>query len=318
MRILFAGTPDVALPTLRALYHSTFDVVGVLTRPPARSGRRRELTASPVAQEARGLGIDLLETATPGSEDSLAWIQAKQADLGVVVAYGALLREPVLKAPRQGWLNLHFSALPYLRGAAPVQHALLNGDRVIGTTVFQLDTGLDTGPILSLEEHEIPAGATAGQLLSSLATVGAEQVVKAIEMIANGSAIWTDQPEDAPEQLAYASKLAKSDGYIDFAVDADQVVNRIRAVTPSPGAWTYGPQGEVIRLGPVLQDGEMGLSSGQIQVGKSQVHVGCASGTLLLGELAPAGRKWMSAADWARGAKLSNESRMGERHANET
>lgn len=291
----------MALPTLQALTQSDHEVVGVLTRPPARRGRRAAPTPSPVATWARERELKVLEAARPGQvAEELA---ALGADLGVVVAYGAILRPEVLEIPTRGWLNLHFSDLPRWRGAAPVQWAIRAGDQHSATCVFQLEAGLDTGPVYSRLPVELTGRETAGELLERLAPVGAQQVVEVVDQLAAGTAVATPQ---ASEGLTTAPQLTKQDGYVSFAGSADETDRQIRSVTPNPGAWTQLPSGQVLRLGaatPLESDPELALAPGQVHADKHQVLVGCERGMLRLGQVAPAGKNWMEAPAWARGAR---------------
>ncbi len=320
MRIVFAGTPEVAVPTLRALVDSGHTVVGVMTRPPKRQGRRRTPVASPVAQAAADLGLRLLETEQPGGPEALDWLQGLHPDLGVVVAYGALLSQQVLDVPDEGWLNVHFSALPHLRGAAPVQRAIMRGDTEIGVSIFRLDAGLDTGPLLLTSDFPLPAGVTSGQMLQQLSAEGAGLLVEAVNLVAAGQAQYVPQDE-GPEGTAvtYAPKLERKDGFIDFRAQAPVVDSVIRGVTPAPGAWTTLPGGHPMKLGAPAQvsvepNPDSDLKPGQVRLSGDSVTVGCQGGTLVLGTVAPAGKKWMEAAAWARGAQLTDDFRLGLDH----
>lgn len=307
MNILFAGTPEVALPTLRALIDSNNTVVGVLTRPPARKGRKATLVPSPVATFASECGIPLIETSRPSDEDTLEHIKSLAPDLGVVVAYGAILKKDVLTAPRLGWINLHFSDLPRWRGAAPVQHAIWNRDAEIATSVFQLDEGLDTGPVYSRQVFPLYGDETSGALLESLSLKGASQVVNVVNAIDQGEA-----PVSQPvEGATYARQLSRSDGFIDFSESPEVLDAHIRAVTPAPGAWTT-LRGTPMKLGPITPLSNINeLSPGQVSATKKTVLVGCRNGAVRLGEVAPAGKKWMASTDWARGARVGDV-RLGE------
>jgi methionyl-tRNA formyltransferase len=233
MRLLFAGTPAAAVPSLDALATTDHEIVRVVTRPPAPQGRRRVLTPSPVDARATVLGLPVLHAARFGPEATEV-LAADHADLGVVVAYGALLREPLLSAPRLGWINLHFSLLPRWRGAAPVQRAIIAGDTVTGASVFQLEAGLDTGPLLAVREVPIGALETAGHLLDRLAGIGAGVLRGVVDDLAAGTA--TSTPQRGEPTLA--PKLTLEDGRLDWTEPADRVFARIRGCTPEPGAFT--------------------------------------------------------------------------------
>ena len=245
VRIVFAGTPEPALPTLEALILSPHEIVGVITRPPAKSGRGRHLVPSPIAQRA----IDLFETSSLKGDEALDRIRAWNADIAVVVAYGALIPLRVLEALPHGWLNLHFSDLPFFRGAAPVQWAILSGLSETASSVFQLEEGLDTGPVFSRQKVEI-TDQTSGELLDEMARLGAQQVVDVVNAIEAGQAL--SQPQVVPEgvELSYARRLEPSDGSVSFDESAHQTWLRIRAVIPSPGAYTEF-RGQRLKLGKV-------------------------------------------------------------------
>lgn len=305
MRLLFAGTPEVAVPSLRALLdHGRHDVVAVLTRPAAPAGRRRTVRASPVAELARSAGVPVFDPAKPDDPQFLAALAELDVDCAPVVAYGALLRQDALAAVRLGWVNLHFSLLPAWRGAAPVQRALLHGDDVTGASTFRIGPGLDDGPVYGVMTEQIRPRDTSGDLLDRLAAAGASLLVATLDGIADGSL--TPRPQSA-DGVSVAAKLTSADAEISFAVPAVAVDRRIRACTPAPGAWTSF-RGERLKLGPVqpLADSEPGapLGPGQLLVGKHAVLVGTATGPVELGQVQPPGKKPMPAPDWARGVRL--------------
>lgn len=309
MRIVFAGTPAPAVPTLTALLASRHEVVGVITRPPARAGRGRALVPSPVALLAEEHGLNLIEAPgflDPGVRERVAGLNA---DLGVVVAYGALIPEEVLAMPRHGWVNLHFSDLPRWRGAAPVQWSILAGDEWTASSVFRLEKGLDTGPIYSRLPLRI-GRETSGELLETMAGLGAAQVLDVVDSIEAGTAIAVPQDEEDPRKTR-ARQLSHDDGFIDFTAGADEVDRRVRALTPNPGAWTLLPTGARLKLDAVtpLPHGQAG--PGRIRASKTRVEVGCGEGAVELGRVAPAGKGWMDAAAWARGARLDEGARLG-------
>lgn len=320
IRLIFAGTPQIAVPTLEALLGSDHQVVGVITRSPKRRGRSKALVPSPVAQYAAAQGLTVLETDRPNDADSLAWLASLDADLGVVVAFGALLRPETLTALPQGWINLHFSTLPDLRGAAPVQRALLRGDTTVGCSVFQLEAGMDTGPVFLGARFEVGAATTSGEALTYLSSAAAPLVISTVDQIEAGTI--TAQPQDiqAPGAVTMAPKLRREDGFIDFAADPLQVVNRVRAVTPEPGAWTTLPGGAPLKIrGVRLTEGgapTAALSPGSLYTDKCSVYVQCQGlegegHGVVVDEVAPAGKKWMRAADWWRGARLTDGVRLG-------
>ncbi|SPT54036.1 Methionyl-tRNA formyltransferase [Actinomyces bovis] len=300
MRILFAGTPDVALPVLQALMaNSEHEVVGVLTRADARSGRGHALRPSPVAAVAREVGLDVRTPKTLRDAEIQDWVRSLEADVAVVVAYGRLVPPALLDVPRHGWLNLHFSLLPAWRGAAPVQWAVINGDEVTGACVFRLEEGLDTGPIYARMTQAIGPTTTAGELLQSLAQAGAELVKRALTDLASGQA----HPEQQDHtQATKAPTLSSEDGLLRWNDPALAIDRRIRGVTPAPGAHTTY-QGARLRLGPVTLAPEVNdLAPGQVRASKHEVLVGTASHAVRLGQVAPAGKQWMDADAWARGA----------------
>lgn len=315
MRIIFAGTPQAACPTLQALIDSPHEIVAALTRPPARTGRGRQLHPSPVAELATQHGIPLVETSSLRDESIQQTIRDLHADLGVVVAYGALVPQSVLDMPTHGWVNLHFSDLPQWRGAAPVQWAIASGQTQTASCVFQLEAGLDTGPVFS----RLPVGIgheTSGELLERMAILGAQQVLDIVDSLAEGTAQAVPQVLPEGEELPHARRLEVNDGFIDFTQDARVVDARIRSVIPSPGAWTT-LGGQRVKLGAVSLSDQPTPGVGRMVVSKKNVLVGCADVCVELGQLAPAGKSWMDAAAWARGARLSDDSRMGEPLTNE-
>lgn len=310
MRIVFAGTPAAAVPSLLALIESDHEVVGVITRPPARKGRGRTLAPSAVAEVAASAGIDVIEASHFTDEGVRQRVQALDADLGVVVAYGALIPPEVLEMPTHGWVNLHFSQLPQYRGAAPVQWAILQGNTSTASCVFQLEAGLDTGPVFSRQrvdiEHE-----TAGELLERMAHLGARQVVEVADAIAAGTAQAVPQDTTGVD-LIHAARLTPADGFVDFTASAAQCDCQIRALSPNPGAWTVLPGGARLKLGKAHVIADAHLGAGALEVTKTYVRVGCGGGgALQLGQVAPAGKGWMDAAAWARGARLDADARLG-------
>lgn len=300
------------MPTLAALNESQHEVVGVITRPAARQGRSSKLIDSPVAVFARENDLPLLETSKPAEPEALDWVQALDADLGVVVAYGAILRQPVLDATKMGWVNLHFSKLPDLRGAAPVQRAILRGDRTLGTTVFLLDAGMDSGPLISVECNRMDEDTTSGDALARLAVLGAPQVLDAVAALETGvEPVPQDTGVDG-DAITLAPKLSREDGFVDFCEDASRVGNRVRAVTPAPGAWTLDAAGKGLKLRSVRPAEDAGLPPGALVLEKHRLLVGCADGGAVeVAEVAPAGKSWMNAADWARGQRLGPDARLG-------
>jgi methionyl-tRNA formyltransferase len=297
MRLIFAGTPEAAVPSLEALAGSAHEIVSVVTRPPAPLGRKRVLTPSPVEAKAVELGLPVLR-ASRLRADETAELTALEADLAVIVAYGGLVREPLLSVPRLGWVNLHFSLLPRWRGAAPVQRAIIAGDETTGVEVFQLEAGLDTGPVLASEEVGIGALETAGHLLARLAPIGARVLAETVDRLADGTAAGV--PQEGEPTLA--PKLELADGRLDWAEPAPRVFARIRGVTPEPGAWTtIGDRRlKVLEAAPARDTAP--LAPGAVVRIGGVVLVGCGDGALELVQVQPEGRGAMPADAWLRGA----------------
>jgi methionyl-tRNA formyltransferase len=304
VRLVFAGTPSVALPALDAIAASKHELVAVVTRPDARSGRGRQVVPSPVSAWAGERGIQVLTPQRPREPEFLDTLRALEPACVPVVAYGALVPPVALEIPRNGWVNLHFSLLPAWRGAAPVQHAILHGDQLTGASVFLLEEGLDTGPVYgTLTEPILPVD-TAGDLLGRLADSGARLLVDVLDAIDSGVATAVPQPH---EGISLAPKLTVEDAEVRWGDPAFAVDRRIRACTPSPGAWT-SLRGERVKLGPVsLVDGGAALPPGAISAERRRVLVGTATGPVALGVVVAAGKKPMPATDWARGVRPDGE-----------
>ncbi|MFJ9516974.1 methionyl-tRNA formyltransferase [Kitasatospora sp. NPDC101801] len=304
MRLVFAGTPEVAVPALDALLASDrHEVVAVVTRPDAVSGRGRKLVASPVAQRAEAAGIEVLKPAKPSDPEFLARLTELAPDCCPVVAYGALIRPGALEIPQHGWVNLHFSLLPAWRGAAPVQHAVLAGDEVTGASTFLIEQGLDSGPVFGILTEEIRPTDTSGELLGRLAQAGSRLLVATMDGIADGALQAVPQPT---EGITVAPKINVEDARIEWAHPALRVDRLVRGCAPAPGAWTTF-RGERLKLsGPVkLVTDSAELPPGELAVvGKNSVRVGTGSHEIELGEVQPQGKKPMRAADWARGVRI--------------
>jgi len=306
LRLLFAGTPDAAVPSLRALLGSRHEVVAVLTRPDAPAGRGRRLLRSPVGALADEAGIPVLSPrrlAEPGFLDAL---RALAPDCAVIVAYGALVPRAALEVPRFGWVNLHFSLLPAWRGAAPVQAALRHGDEITGAATFRLEEGLDTGPVYGVVTEAVVPTDTAGDLLGRLAVSGAALLAVTVDGIADGTLEARPQPA---EGVSYAPKVTVDDARVDWAAPAAAVDRLVRSVTPEPGAWTTF-RGERLGLGPVRpidpgDPGDLELKPGELHPEKRRVLAGTATVPVELGEVRPVGRRPMPAADWARGVRIT-------------
>ena len=308
MRLVFAGTPETAIPSLRALLESSrHDVVGVVTRPHARAGRGRREVASPVELLAAEAGVRVLAPSRPSDPDFLEQLIELRADCCAVVAYGALLPGATLAVPINGWVNLHFSLLPAWRGAAPVQQAILHGDDITGATTFQIETGLDTGPVYGVITEPIRPTDTAGEVLARLAESGAGLLAATMDGIADGSLV--AQPQSS-EGVSVAAKIRPADALVDWSQPAQHVDRLVRACTPAPGAWTL-LDGERLKLGPVRVRTDESAEPGALCIGKDSVLVGTATTAVELGEVQPPGKRPMPAPDWARGARPAPGTRLG-------
>lgn len=303
MRLLFAGTPEPAVPALRALLESPrHEVVAVLTRPDAPSGRGRKLTRSPVGALADEAGIPVLTPARPSEPGFLETLRELAPDCAPVVAYGALLPRPVLDVPEHGWVNLHFSLLPAWRGAAPVQAAIRHGDDVTGATTFRLEEGMDTGPTFGVVTETVGETDTAGALLARLAESGAKLLAATLDGIEDGTVAAVPQPADG---VSLAPKVTPADARMDLGSPATVIDRLVRSVTPDPGAWCEF-RDDRLGIGPVrpVRTGEVELAAGELRVERRRVLVGTATVPLELGEVKPKGKRAMSAPDWARGARI--------------
>jgi len=309
MRLVFAGTPEVALPSLEALIGSSHEIVGVVTRPDAPAGRGRSLLPSPVRVRAQEHGIPVLTPRTPRDPDFQQELAALAPDCCPVVAYGALVPQAALDIPRHGWVNLHFSLLPAWRGAAPVQHAIRSGDEVTGATTFLLEQGLDTGPIFGVMTETIRPTDTSGDLLGRLALAGAGLLVATLDGIEAGHLVAKPQPG---EGISHAPKVEVEDARVDWGLPALAVDRLIRSCTPAPGAWTTF-RGERLKLGALGPAGEAAptLAPGDLLVTKAAVYAGTATSPVRLGLVRAHGKKEMPAADWARGVRIESGERLG-------
>ncbi|HZZ50141.1 MAG TPA: methionyl-tRNA formyltransferase [Pseudonocardia sp.] len=300
MRLVFAGTPEPALPSLRALIESPrHEVVAVLTRPDAPTGRGRKLAPSPVAELATDHDIPVLRPKRPSEPGFLESLLAYQPDCCPVVAYGSLIRPDLLAVPPRGWVNLHFSLLPAWRGAGPVQAAIKHGDEVTGASVFQLEEGMDTGPVFGVVTESIGPRDTSGDLLERLSRSGAELLLATMDGIEDGTLRPVTQP---PDGVSHAPKVTVADVEVDWRIPARAIDRLVRSATPEPGAWTTF-RGERLGLGPVEPTLVEGLGPGELRVEKRRVLVGTGSGGLELGTVRAAGKRPMPAPDWARGAR---------------
>lgn len=303
MRLVFAGTPDPAVPSLRALLESPrHEVVAVVTRPDAPAGRGRKLVRSPVGRVADEAGIPVLTPARPSEPDFLAQLAELAPDCCPVVAYGALVPRKALDVPRHGWVNLHFSLLPAWRGAAPVQAALRHGDEITGASTFRLEEGLDTGPVFGVVTEKVSPTDTAGDLLGRLATSGAGLLAATLDGIEDGTVEARPQPA---EGVSLAPKVTTADARVDWAAPPVAIDRLVRSVTPEPGSWSTF-RDERLGLGPVTVLGADApeLAPGELRVEKRRVLVGTAGAPVQLGEVRPVGKRAMPAPDWARGVRI--------------
>ncbi|MCT7357319.1 methionyl-tRNA formyltransferase [Streptomyces sp. 15-116A] len=309
MRLVFAGTPEVAVPALDALLASgRHEVAAVVTRPDAPAGRGRRLVASPVAERAEEAGIEVLKPVTPRDPEFQERLKQIGPDCCPVVAYGALLPRAALDIPARGWVNLHFSLLPAWRGAAPVQHAIMAGDEITGASTFLIEEGLDSGPVYGTVTEEIRPTDTSGDLLTRLAFAGAGLLAATMDGIEDGTLKAVPQPADG---ISLAPKVNVEDAHVDWNAPALRVDRVVRGCTPAPGAWTTfrGERLKLIQVRPVPDRTE--LAPGEIAAGKNDVHVGTGSHAVELLWVQAQGKKPMRAADWARGVRIGAGESLG-------
>jgi methionyl-tRNA formyltransferase len=310
MRLVFAGTPQTAVPALDALLASRHQVAAVVTRPDARAGRGRKVESSPVARRAASAGLELLAPARARDPSFAERLRQIGPDCCPMVAYGALIPQSALDIPPFGWVNLHFSVLPAWRGAAPVQHALLHGDDVTGASTFRVVAELDAGPVYGVLTEPVRPRDTTGDLLERLARSGAELLVATLDGIEAGTLKAIPQPT---EGISFAPKITPADARVDWKLPALAVDRLIRACTPDPGAWTEY-EGARLKLGPVsLSDPPPGpaLAPGELLAERHAVFAGTGSRPVRLGEVQAEGKRRMAASDWARGLRSDGAVRLG-------
>ncbi|HEV2933047.1 MAG TPA: methionyl-tRNA formyltransferase [Streptosporangiaceae bacterium] len=310
MRLVFAGTPQTAVPSLDALLASRHEVAAVLTRPDAPAGRGRRIESSPIAQRAAAAGLEVLTPARPRDPEFLARLREIGPDCCPVVAYGALIPQAVLDVPAHGWVNLHFSVLPAWRGAAPVPHAIMHGDDVTGASTFRLVAELDAGPVYGVLTEPIRPTDTAGDLLERLAHSGAELLLATLDGIEAGTIEAVPQPA---EGVSFAPKITPADARVDWKLPAHIIDRLIRACTPDPGAWTEH-EGARLKLGPVsvtVPADAPDLAPGEVLAGRHDVLAGTGSRPVRLGEVQAEGKRLMGAPDWARGLRSDGPVRLG-------
>lgn len=300
MRLVFAGTPAAAVPSLDALLKSGHEVAAVVTRPDAPAGRGLRLAPSPVAERGVAAGLEVLKPAKPGDPDFLDQLRRLAPDCCPVTGYGALLPQRALDVPAEGWVNLHFSLLPAWRGAAPVQHAILHGDDVTGATTFRIVAALDAGPVFGVVTEQVRPGDTAGDLLDRLAVSGAELLVATLDGIESGELVARPQPA---EGVSLAPKITAEDARVRWADPAAAIGRRVRACTPAPGAWTE-LDGTRVKLWPFAGAGDQDLAPGQLYVKGPVALVGTGTHAIQLGDVQAHGKRRMQAADWLRGLRL--------------
>ena len=301
MRVVFAGTPEVAVPSLDAIAASRHELVGVVTRPDAAQGRSKRLVPSPVAQRAEELGVPVLKPEHPREPEFQAALKELEPDCCPVVAYGAMLPQSALDIPPHGWVNLHFSLLPAYRGAAPVQRAVWAGEEISGATTFRIVKAMDAGPVFGTMTQALAPDETSGSLFEKLTAGGATLLVSTLDGIEDGSLEAREQPADG---VSYADKITVEDAQVDWTQNAVAIDRQVRACTPVPGAWTL-LDGERFKLGPItMTDDE--AAPGELLVRKNEVLVGTGTTAVRLGRVKAFGKKEMPAADWARGVRLES------------
>lgn len=298
MRILFAGTPRVAVPSLQELQRAGHEITAVLTREDAPTGRKRLLTPSPVAQAAAEAGLEVIKS-NRIDQAVISRLSSLHLDAAAIVAFGGLVPPAALKVPRHGWINLHFSLLPAWRGAAPVQHALINGDDVTGASTFLLEEGLDTGPVFGTLTETVLPDDTSGVLLERLSVSGAVLLAQTLSAVEKGLA----SPVPQQGEVSLAPKLSSADGRISWTDPALAIKRRISGVTPEPGAWTLFDD-KRFKLGPVtLRTDVTNLAPGQVAEYDGAVLVGTGSHAVQLGDVQPSGRTVLTASAWIRGTR---------------
>lgn len=317
LRVVFMGTPDFAVPTLVEIVGQGHEVVAVYSQPPRPAGRGLQPTPSPVHRQAEALGIPVLTPTSLKSADEQERFRAHDADVAVVVAYGLILPVPILEAPREGCVNLHASLLPRWRGAAPIHRAIMAGDRETGVAVMRMEAGLDTGPVAMTERVAIRPDETTGDLHDRLARLGADLMVRALAALSRGALGAVPQ---AAEGVTYAAKIDKVEARIDWSLPAATVHDRIRGLSPFPGAWceaTIGGKPERVKVLRATLAPEATAAAPDAPTGApgtlldDRLTVACGSGAVRLIELQRAGGKALRAEDFLRGAALAPGARLG-------
>jgi methionyl-tRNA formyltransferase len=301
MRVVFFGTPEFAVASLKALLRERISVVGVVTQPDKPQGRSRTTLVPPsVKVVAQAEGLPVLQPTRPVGDLFLAALRRLEPDLGVVVAYGHILRREVLELPPRGLINVHASILPRFRGAAPIQHAILQGDRETGISIMRMEEGLDTGPVLHRVTTPIADDETAGTLSRRLAGLGAGALVEAVSLI--GAGLERAQPQD-DGAATYAPKISRELARLDWTRDPQALERQVRAFDPAPGAWTSLDSAPVKLFGatPAVGSGPPGA----VLAATDRLVVACGSGALAVREAQPAGKTRLAVADWVRGRGIA-------------
>jgi methionyl-tRNA formyltransferase len=307
MRIVFFGTPEFAVPSLQALLRERYQVVGVVTQPDKPQGRSRStLVPPPVKQEAERAGIPVLQPVRPLGDVFLAGLRHLEPELGIVVAYGHILHTDVLSVPKQGMINVHASLLPRWRGAAPIQHAILAGDRETGISIMQMEEGLDSGPVLHRIATPLDDGETAGALATRLSELGATALVDALSLLSGGFA--KPEPQVAAA-VTLAPKIDRDSARLDWRREAEALARQVRAFDPAPGAWATLADGPVKLFGAAATD--QAGEPGQVLAAGDRLVVGTGRGALEVREVQPAGRTRLTVSDWVHGRGIAAGDRLG-------
>ncbi len=307
MRVVFFGTPEFAVPSLEALLGEGFDVVAVVTQPDKPQGRSRSTAVPPpVKTAAEAEDVPVMQPARPSDPAFVERLRALAPDVGVVVAYGHILKPDLLALPRHGMINLHPSLLPELRGAAPVEWAILNGLKQTGVTIMQMDEGLDSGPILLQISHDIDFDVTGGELSEHLSEMGAQALVEALALF--GTSGLEPQPQEQA-RATYAPKLTRETARIRWADPAEQIARLIRALDPRPGAWTELDGREVKLFGARVVEGQG--APGEVRTTDDGLRITTGRGAVAVDEVQPAGKARMAAAEWVRGRGAQAGQRFG-------
>jgi methionyl-tRNA formyltransferase len=295
--VAVAATADVAIPTLDWLLTSKHQLLRVVTTPDSKAGRGKVITPSPVAMWAEANGLEILKPDT--SEEMISAF--KGVDIVLAIAYGRILSNEILKIPKHGFLNLHFSLLPAYRGAAPVQRSILNGDVTTGISIFQIDENLDTGPIYVQKEFRIPENSTSEEVLRDLSNLGASSFDAVLEMINLGVA----PTAQSTTGVSFAPKITKEEAKIDWHLPAKKITDAVRAFTPNPGAWT-SHRGSSLKITDAREEvTEESFEPGTLHVVGKKIFVGTATNSVEMMRVIPAGKKEMKASEWINGARLS-------------